>query len=218
MDARNRIAKRIAKEISRGDVVNCGIGIPTLVPNYVPQDLGVTFHSENGVLGVGPSPPLAEADPDISNASVYPITLIPGAAVFDSVTAFAMIRSGAVTMAILGAIQVDQKGDLANWTIPGQLPIGMGGAMDLATGAKRVIAATEHCNKDGSPKILKRCTYPLTAKGKVNLIVTEKAVMEVKPEGLLLREVAADTTVEDVLNLTDADLIVGDDCRVAEDF
>lgn len=218
MDIKNRIARRIAKEIKEGDIVNCGIGIPTLVPNYVPPDCDVTFHSENGVLGVGPSPPLAEADLEITNAGSYPITLIPGAAIFDSVTAFAMIRSGAVKVAVLGAIQVDQAGNLANWTVPGRLPIGMGGAMDLATGAKRVIVATEHCAKDGSPKILEECTYPLTAKGKVNLIVTEKAVIEVTPDGLLLKEVAADTSVDEVLELTQADLSVADDCRCAEDF
>ncbi len=218
MDAKNRIARRIAKEIRSGDVINCGIGIPTLVPNYIPPDLDIMFHSENGVLGVGPSPPLAEADPEIANAALYPITLVPGAAIFDSADAFAMIRSGAVTVAILGAIQVDEEGNLANWTIPGRLTIGMGGAMDLATGARRVIAATEHCAKDGSSKVLKKCTYPLTAKNKVGLIVTDKAVMEVTSKGLLLKEVASDTSVEEVVKLTDADLVVADDCHVAENF
>lgn len=218
MDIKNRIARRIAKEVRDDDIVNCGFGIPTLVPSYMPPGHGAFFHSENGVLGAGPPPPLPEADPDLTNAMAYPITLRKGGVFFDSVSAFAMMRSGTVTLAVLGAIQVDQDGNIANWTFPGQPPIGMGGAMDLATGAKRVIAATEHCSKDGSPKILKKCTFPLTARGKVNLIVSEKAVIEVTPKGLVLKEVAADTSIDEVLKLTEAGLTVAENCCVAEDF
>lgn len=218
MDIKNRIARRIAKEIRDGDIVNCGFGLPTLVPAHMPPHHGAFFHSENGVLGAGPSPPMAEADPDLTNAMAFPITLRKGGVFFDSVAAFAMMRGGAVTVAVLGAIQVDEHGDLANWTFPGQPPIGIGGAMDLANGAKRVIAATEHCAKDGTPKILRKCTFPLTAKGKVNLIVSEKAVIEVTPDGLLLREVAADSSIEEVVRLTEARLSVADDCRISEDF
>ncbi len=218
MDSKNRIARRIAKEIREGDVVNCGIGIPTLVPNHLPPDSGVMFQSENGILGVGPSPPLPEADPDIVNAFAYPVTVIPGGVFLDSAASFAMIRGGVIDVAILGAIQVDEEGDIANWTMPGQPPVGIGGGMDLANGAKRVIAATEHCSKDGTPKILKKCTYPLTAKNTVNLIVTEKAVIEVTPDGLVLKEVAGDSSIDEVLELTEASLTVADGCTVSDDF
>jgi len=218
MDIKNRIARRITKEIRNGDIVNCGFGLPTLVPAHMPPDHKAFFHSENGVLGAGPPPPVAEADPDLTNAMAYPITLRKGGVFFDSVTAFAMMRSGAVTLAILGAIQVDENGDLANWTFPGQPPIGIGGAMDLANGAQRVIAATEHCTKDGSPKILNKCTFPLTAQGKVNLIVTEKAVIEVTPDGLVLKEVSGDSSLEEVVDSTEARLIVADDFHISKFF
>lgn len=204
-DARERIARRVARELHKGDLVNLGIGLPTLVANYVDEDLGVIFQSENGLVGLGPMPDNAHIDADLTNAGGQPVTAVPGAAFFDSALSFAIIRGGHVDATVLGALEVDQQGNLANWIIPGKMVPGMGGAMDLVNGAKRVIIAMEHCDKKGQSKILPHCTLPLTAVGQVNLIVTEKAVIEVN-NGLILREIAEDTTVEEVVRLTAATL------------
>ncbi|MBI3327583.1 MAG: CoA transferase subunit B, partial [Nitrospinae bacterium] len=205
---RIRIAKRIARELKAGDVVNIGIGLPTLVVEFIPNDLDLTIQSENGFLGLGQSPKRGEEDPDLVNAGGGYVTLLPGGVFFDSITSFGMIRGGYIDVTILGALQVDQEGNLANWMIPGQRVPGIGGAMDLAVGAKRVIVATEHVTREGHSKILKRCTLPLTARREVDLIVSDLAVMEVTPGGLLLREVAPHITTDEVRHLTDADLIV----------
>lgn len=206
---RERIARRIAMELGDGMVVNLGIGMPTMVANYVPEGIDVLFQSENGFVGLGPVPSPENVDPDLTNAGAQPVTILPGGACFDSATSFAIIRGGHVDVTVLGALEVDEKGNLANWMVPGKMVPGMGGAMDLTVGAKRVIIAMEHTAK-GSPKILPLCTLPLTAVQQVDLIVTDMAVIEVTPGGLLLREVAPDTTVEEVVAATAAKLIVGD--------
>ncbi|HHV79702.1 MAG TPA: CoA transferase subunit B [Firmicutes bacterium] len=216
MDKKEVIARRIARILKDGDVVNLGIGLPTMVANYIPEGVEVKLQSENGFVGLGPAPAPDAIDPDIVNAGGSPVTVLPGGAFFDSATSFALIRGGHVDVTVLGALEVDGHGNLANWMIPGKLIPGMGGAMDLVTGAKKVIVATEHTTKDGASKILKQCRLPLTGAGVVDLIVTEMAVMEVTPDGLVLREVAPGVTVEQVKAATEADLIIPPDVKVME--
>ena len=208
LDKRAMIGARIAKEFKDGDYVNLGIGLPTEAANHIPEGISVIFQSENGLLGAGPKPPEGQEDKDMINAGGGYITCIPGASFFDSATSFAIIRGGHIDATVLGALQVDQEGNLANWLIPGKMVPGMGGAMDLVTGAKKVIVAMEHCDKYGNSKILKKCTLPLTAKGKVNLIITDMAVIEVCPEGLYLREIAEGLSLENVIQATEAELII----------
>ena len=206
-EMREVIAKRAAKELHNGDVVNLGIGIPTMIPNYLPEGVEVTLQTENGAMGMGPTPAEGEEDKNMINAGGGFITLEPGASTFDSATSFAIIRGGHVNVSFLGALKVDEKGNLANWIIPGKMAPGMGGAMDLVVGAKRVILTMEHTQK-GNHKILKECTLPLTAAGQVNMIITEMGVMDITPEGIVLRELHPEFTVEQVQEATGATLII----------
>lgn len=206
------IAKRVAMELKDGDVVNLGIGIPTLVPNYLKKGVEVILQTENGMLGMGPAPEEGKENPELTNAGGGYITALAGASSFDSATSFGIIRGGHVDVSILGALQVDEKGDLANWMIPGKKTPGMGGAMDLLVGAKKVILAMEHTAK-GNPKIMKKCTLPLTAAGQVDMIITEMGVIEVTPQGLVLKEIHPEFTVEQVKEATEAALIIADDLK-----
>ncbi len=209
---REVIARRAAKELKDGDVVNLGIGLPTMIPSYLPEGVTVTLQTENGAMGMGVAPEEGREDKNLINAGGGYITLNPGACTFDSATSFAIIRGGHVNVSVLGALQVDEKGNLANWIIPGKMAPGMGGAMDLVVGAKKVILAMEHTQK-GTPKILKKCTLPLTAAGQVNMIITEMGVMEITPEGIVLKEINPEFTVEEVQAATEAQLIVAKDLK-----
>ncbi|KOA18924.1 butyrate--acetoacetate CoA-transferase subunit B [Clostridium homopropionicum DSM 5847] len=213
MDSREIIARRIAKEFKDGMVANLGFGMPTMAANYLPEGMSMTLQTENGALRFGATPKRGESDPDVANAGGAPITLLPGASTFEMDLSFAIIRGGHVDITALGALEVDQEGNIANWKIPGAFAPGMGGAMDLLVGAKRVVAALNHTDKKGNSKVLKKCSLPLSAAKCVDLIVTEKAVMEVTDKGLVLKEVAPGLTVEDVVKCTDADLIIPSDVK-----
>jgi 3-oxoacid CoA-transferase B subunit len=213
---RELIVRRIAKEFKDGDIVNLGIGMPTMVANYIPEGVEILLQSENGFIGIGPAPKEEEADKDLINAGNQFVTILPGGCFFDSATSFGIIRGGHVDATVLGTLEVDQEGNIANYIIPGKMVPGMGGAMDLCTGAKKVIIATDHLDKKGNSKILKRCRLPLTAKKEADLIVTDMAVMEVTEKGLVLKEIAPDTTLEKVIAATEAELIVADDLKTME--
>ena len=212
MDTKDFIAKRVAQELKNGDVVNLGIGLPTLVANHVPEGIEITLHAEHGIIGIGPAAKPGEEDYEITNAGGFPVTVLPGASFLNSAASFAVIRGGRVDVTILGALQVDAKGNLANWMVPGKRVPGMGGAMDLVVGAKKTIVAMEHTIK-GAPKIFEACTYPLTAVGVVKQIITEMGVMEITGDGIVLTEIAPGLTVDDVQAVTDAKLIISPDLK-----
>jgi acetate CoA/acetoacetate CoA-transferase beta subunit len=211
VDVRNRIARRAAKEIKDGMIVNLGIGIPSLVSNHLPPEIHVMFHAENGILGMGESPEKGQEDAMLCNAGGFPVTIVPGASYFDSGAAFGMIRGGFLDVTILGGLEVSEQGDLANWVIPGKRVPGIGGGMELAEKAKKVIVLMSHVSKTGEPKILKECTLPLTARKCVDLIITDMAVIEVTEKGLVLREVMEPFSAQEVMEKTGAPLTISED-------
>lgn len=210
MDFREMIARRAALELSDGEVVNLGFGMPMAVANFIPKEVEVVLQSENGCLVFGPTPKLGQQDSDVGNSGSMPITLLTGSSVFDIATSFGIIRGGHVDTAILGALEVDQNGGIANWSMPGRSP-GMGGAMDLVTGARKIVAILQHNDKKGGSKILKECTLPLTAKSVVDVIITDKAVFNVTPDGLVLKEIVPGLSADDIKTITDADFTVASD-------
>lgn len=215
-DAKQTIAARAARELRDGEIINLGIGLPTLIANYVPADVDVVIQTENGAIGVGPAPEPGCQDRDRANAGNQPITLLPGGTYFDSATSFAMIRGGHLDATFLGTLQVDERGDIANWVVPGKMLAGMGGAMDLVTGAKTVYILSEHCARDGSSKLMKRCTFPLTGAGECDVIITERALFRRRPgQGFVLEEVAAGYSLEAIAACTDMTYTVAEDVRMA---
>ncbi|WP_279326796.1 3-oxoacid CoA-transferase subunit B [Bacillus litorisediminis] len=215
-DARERIARRIAKELKSGMVVNLGVGIPTLIPDFLEPDQGVYLQSENGMLGMGPTPPEDEIDMDCISASKQPVTLDLGASIFSSADSFVMIRGGHIDVAVLGALQVSEKGEIANWAVPGEDILGVGGAMDLVPGAKKIIVAITHNTKDGSPKLVKELTYPISGIRSAELIVTEKGVFSVQNGMLVLEEIAEDTTLDEITATTEASFTVANHLKLME--
>jgi acetate CoA/acetoacetate CoA-transferase beta subunit len=215
-DTKQTIAARAARELRDGEIINLGIGLPTLIANYVPADVDVVIQTENGAIGVGPAPEPGCQDRDRANAGNQPITLLPGGTYFDSATSFAMIRGGHVDATFLGTLQVDERGDIANWIVPGKMLAGMGGAMDLVTGAKTVYIVSEHCARDGSSKLMKQCTFPLTGAGECDVIITERALFRRRPgQGFVLEEVATGYSLEAIAACTDMAYTVADDVRMA---
>lgn len=213
LNTKNIIAKRVARELHDGDVVNLGIGLPTLVSNYIPDNIHITFHAENGIVGVGPEAETGKEDKDIFDAGGKYVTILPGAAFIDSATSFAIIRGGHLDATVLGALQVDEQGNLASWMVPGKKVPGMGGSMDLVTGAKKVIIAMEHTIK-GNPKILNKCTFPLTGIKVVDMIITEMGVMDINKDGIILREIAENISLDEIRAATEADLIISNDIKL----
>ncbi|NMB21584.1 MAG: CoA transferase subunit B [Firmicutes bacterium] len=216
MDSKQKralIARRIAQELADGDVVNLGIGLPTMVSNFIPPGVNITLQSENGFVGLGPTPPPGEEDPCLVNAGGQPVTILPGGAFFDSVDSFAIIRGGHVDVTVLGALEVDSQGNLANWMVPGKMVPGMGGAMDLVVGAKRVIVATLHLTKDGQSKLLKKCRLPLTAAGEVNMVVTDLGVFAIEDGSMILLEKNPEFSVEEIKAATEAELIISPELK-----
>ncbi|MGG3470459.1 3-oxoacid CoA-transferase subunit B [Neobacillus pocheonensis] len=217
MSVKQYIAARAAKELKQGDIVNLGIGIPTLVADYIPSDVKVFLHSENGILGVGPTPDSEHIDPNLVNAGKLPVTVLEGSSFFDSASSFAMIRGGHVNVSILGVLQIDAKGQIANWAVPGKSVLGVGGAMDLLEGSKKVIVTTMHTNNEGESKIVKELTYPITSERSVDLIITDLAVFDVKEDGLYLIELSPGVSLEEVQKKTDAPFHIAESFKKAKE-